>query len=61
MRDVRITSPTDPKTSRHGDGADRCGRPAVGENDRLVGMITDRDIAIRGIGEGKGPMSRSAK
>jgi len=27
----------------------------VGENDRLVGMITDRDIAIRGIAEGKGP------
>ena len=27
----------------------------VGENDRLVGMITDRDIAIRGIGENKGP------
>jgi CBS domain-containing protein len=27
----------------------------VGEHDRLVGMITDRDIAIRGIAEGKGP------
>jgi CBS domain-containing protein len=27
----------------------------VGENDRLVGMISDRDIAIRAIGEGKGP------
>src|SRR6476661_1752081 len=27
----------------------------VGENDRLVGMITDRDIAVRGIAEGKGP------
>jgi len=27
----------------------------VAENDRLVGMITDRDIAIRGIAEGKGP------
>lgn len=30
----------------------------VGENDRLVGMITDRDIAIRGIGAGKGPDAR---
>lgn len=30
----------------------------VGENDRLVGMITDRDIALRGIGEGKGPEAR---
>ena len=27
----------------------------VGENDRLVGMITDRDIAVRGVAEGKGP------
>lgn len=27
----------------------------VGENDRLVGMLTDRDIAIRGVAEGKGP------
>src|SRR6185295_17408581 len=27
----------------------------VGEGDRLIGMVTDRDIAIRGIAEGKGP------
>ena len=27
----------------------------VGENDRLVGMITDRDIAVRAVGAGKGP------
>lgn len=27
----------------------------VGEDDKLVGMVTDRDIAIRGIAEGKGP------
>ena len=27
----------------------------VAKDDRLVGMITDRDIAIRGVGEGKGP------
>jgi CBS domain-containing protein len=27
----------------------------VGENDRLVGMITDRDIAVRAIAQGKGP------
>ena len=27
----------------------------VGQNDRLVGMITDRDIAIRAVAEGKGP------
>jgi CBS domain-containing protein len=37
----------------------------VGEDDRLVGMITDRDIAIRAVGEGKGPdrevMTRDVK
>ena len=40
----------------------------VGENDRLVGMITDRDIAIRAVAQGKGPdtpvrdvMSRDVK
>jgi CBS domain-containing protein len=40
----------------------------VGENDRLVGMITDRDIAVRAVGEGRGPdtqvgevMSREVK
>jgi CBS domain-containing protein len=27
----------------------------VGENDRLIGMITDRDIAVRAVGAGKGP------
>jgi len=27
----------------------------VGENDRLVGVITDRDIAIRAVAEGKPP------
>jgi CBS domain-containing protein len=27
----------------------------VGESDRLVGMITDRDIAIRAVGEGRDP------
>jgi CBS domain-containing protein len=27
----------------------------VGEHEKLIGMITDRDIAIRGIAEGKGP------
>ncbi|HWA48649.1 MAG TPA: CBS domain-containing protein [Dongiaceae bacterium] len=32
-----------------------CGFLPVGEDDRLVGMITDRDIAIRAVGRGKGP------
>lgn len=32
-----------------------CGFLPVGENDRLVGMLTDRDIALRGCGAGYGP------
>ena len=31
------------------------GALPVGQNDRLVGMITDRDIAVRAVAEGKGP------
>jgi CBS domain-containing protein len=27
----------------------------VGENNRLIGMITDRDIAVRAVAQGKGP------
>jgi len=30
-----------------------CGVLPVGENDRLVGMITDRDIVVRGLANGK--------
>jgi CBS domain-containing protein len=31
------------------------GAMPVGENDRLIGMITDRDIAVRAVAQGKGP------
>jgi CBS domain-containing protein len=31
------------------------GAMPVGENDRLIGMITDRDIAVRGVAQGKDP------
>jgi CBS domain-containing protein len=31
------------------------GSVPVGDNDRLVGIITDRDIAVRAIALGKGP------
>ena len=27
----------------------------VGENDKLIGVITDRDIAVRALAQGKGP------
>ena len=31
------------------------GSLPVSEHDKLIGMITDRDIAIRGVADGKGP------
>src|SRR5262249_60146981 len=55
-RQVRIGAPHD--TWRRAAAARAmldAGVLPVGEKDRLVGMITDRDIAIRGVAEGKGP------
>jgi CBS domain-containing protein len=31
------------------------GMMPVGENDRMIGAISDRDIAIRAVADGKGP------
>ena len=31
------------------------GALLINEGDRLIGMITDRDIAVRGVADGKGP------
>ena len=30
----------------------------VGENNRIIGMITDRDIAVRAVAQGKGPQTK---
>ena len=53
---VKIASPED--TLKHAaqmmEELD-CGVLPVGENDRLVGMLTDRDIAIRAVARGKSP------
>ena len=35
-----------------------CGILPVADGDRLVGMVTDRDIALRGIAQGNGPNTR---
>lgn len=37
------------------------GAVPVGENDKLVGMVTDRDIICRGLGNGKTPEKLTAK
>ncbi|AVA25096.1 CBS domain-containing protein [Rhizobium sp. LEGMi198b] len=54
--DVRITNPDETILQAARTMADLdAGVLPVGDHDRLVGMITDRDIAIRGIANGKGP------
>ena len=58
-RDVQVISPT--QTIR--DAARIMARIdagvlPVGENDRLVGVITDRDITIRAVAEGKTPTTK---
>jgi CBS domain-containing protein len=37
------------------------GAVPIGENDRLVGMVTDRDIVTRAFAEGRDPGSLSAR
>jgi CBS domain-containing protein len=53
---VKIASPED--TLKHAAQMMEdlnCGVLPVGENDRLVGILTDRDIAIRAVARGKSP------
>src|SRR5205085_10494847 len=55
-RTAQLTSPDD--TLRHAAQMMKecdCGVLPVADGDRLVGMITDRDIAVTGIPDGKGP------
>ena len=58
-RDVRLVSPdqTIQEAAHLMEEIDAGALPA-GENDRLVGMITDRDIAIRAVACGHGPDTR---
>lgn len=37
------------------------GAVPVGENDRLIGMVTDRDIACRGLADGRDPGALTAR
>jgi CBS domain-containing protein len=55
-REVRVANPTQSIRDVAKIMAEiDAGAVPVGENDRLVGMITDRDIAIRAVALGKGP------
>jgi len=54
--DVEIVQPDDTLHTAAKMMADLdTGALPVGENDKLVGMITDRDITIRAVAEGRDP------
>jgi CBS domain-containing protein len=60
-RDVQLADPNDTIA----EAAKAMARLDAGvlpvqENDRLIGMITDRDIAVRGVAQGKGPDAKVA-
>jgi CBS domain-containing protein len=58
-RDVMVASPTQSiRDAAKMMAKIDAGVLPVGENDRLVGMITDRDIAIRAVAEGKAPTTK---
>jgi CBS domain-containing protein len=55
-RDVRLVKPDQPISEAAKLMAELdIGALPVEENDRLVGMITDRDIAVRAVAAGRGP------
>lgn len=55
-RDVRVAWPDQTIQEAASIMADiDAGVMPVGDHDRLVGMLTDRDIAIRAVARGKGP------
>jgi len=55
-RGVRVASPEDSvQQAARAMREDDTGVLPVGENDRLVGMVTDRDIALRLVAEGIDP------
>ena len=58
-RDVQVATPDETlqEAARTMDDID-AGFLPVGDGERLIGTITDRDIAVRGIARGLGPDSR---
>jgi CBS domain-containing protein len=55
-QDVEIVGPDQPirDAAQFMLRADAGAMP-VGEGDRLIGMVTDRDITVRGVAAGRGP------
>ena len=55
-RDVILASPRQTVSEVAQMMAERdIGFMPVGDHDRIVGMVTDRDIVVRGLATGKGP------
>jgi len=60
-RDIRLANPSQSIREAATVMAEMdIGVLPVGDNDRLIGMITDRDIAVRGVALGKGPETKIA-
>ncbi len=58
-RGVEVASPDDTLRQAASRMAELdTGVLPVGEGDRLVGMLTDRDIAVRAVAQGRGPDTR---
>ena len=58
-RDVQVASPTQSiRDAARIMAKIDAGALPVGENDRLVGVITDRDITVRAVAEGKAPTTK---
>ena len=55
-KDVRLIRPDQTiREAAHLMSEEDIGAVPVADHDRLVGMVTDRDITIRGVALGKGP------
>lgn len=61
-REVEIVTPETPlnEVARKMQTSD-CGSVLVGKDDRLVGMITDRDLALRCVAASHDPVSTTAE
>ena len=58
-RDVHLARPDDTiRDAARAMAEIDAGALPVAETDRLVGMITDRDIAVRAVAQGRGPDTR---
>jgi CBS domain-containing protein len=61
-RDVRVVAPTQTiQEAARLMGELDIGALPVADNEKLVGMITDRDIAVRAVGQSRGPQTPIAE